>query len=130
MEQANIVMKINKMDTIPKSAVTPAEVVILSHKDHGHFNNVGGFPLTVLDIKGEALALAWNVEEGIYTEVKGKKRSDAEEIARLSRTYGKKKVEACFPGASPKLPQTFAEVAEIAGPTCAAKVEDLKEVKK
>jgi hypothetical protein len=129
METANIVMKINKMDTIPKSGVTPAEVVILSHKDHGHFNNVGGFPLTALDVKGEALALSWSSEEGLFTEVKGKKRSDSEEIQRLSRTYGKKKVEACFPGASPKLPQTFAEVAEIAGPTC-VKEEKKEEVKK
>jgi len=129
MEIANIVMKINKMDTIPKVGVTPAEAIILSHKDHGHFNNVGGFPLTSLNIKGEALALVWDSEEGLYTEVKGKKRSDSDEIGRLSRTYGKKKVEACFPGASPKLPQTFAEVAEIAGPTC-VKDAPKEEVKK
>ena len=130
METANVVMKINKMDTIPKTGVTPAEVVILSHKEYGHFNNVGGFPLTELTQKGEALSLSWNTEEGIFTEVKGKKRTDAEEISRLSRTYGKKKVEACFPGASPKLPQTFAEVAEIAGPTCVKKEDVKEEVKK
>lgn len=130
MELGNIVMKISKMDTIPKMAVTPAEVVILSHKEHGHFNNVGGFPLTELKVLGDAPALSWNTEEGIFTEVKGKKRSDSEEVTRLSRTYGKKKVEACFPGVSPKLPQTFAEVAEVAGPTCVVKVEESKEVKK
>jgi len=130
MEQANITMKINKTDTIPKLGVTPAEALILSHKDHGHFNNVGGFPVTELKVTGDAPLLVWDAVDGVWNEVKGKKRSDSEEFARLSRTYGKKKVEACFPGASPKLPQTFAEVVESVGPTCNAKVDDSKEVKK
>lgn len=129
-----MLLKLDKFGSnVPKEGVTPAEAVVLSHSEKGlpsHHVNAGGFPLhTIEDIK-EAKELVLD-SENVWRDHKmeevrdenrpkdwpktvktptTKARTDAQEFARLKRTYSAKMLEKLFPGASPKLPQTFDEV--------------------
>lgn len=112
MRTGNVTLKVGKSGShsdVRIKGVTPAEVVILTHEDDdiGHMTNCGGFPLSKLEITGDALALAYDDLDGQW-KVNGKVlRTDKEELERLQRKYKPSAIKACFPGASPKLPQDF-----------------------
>jgi hypothetical protein len=108
--------------------ITPAELVLLATE---HMVNVKKYPITDLKVlpNREAASLDQQAtffepeDEEVLTkekkvgELKSKptfrKRSDQDEMVRLTKKYGQKKVESLWPGASPSLPQTFVEAEKI-----------------
>jgi hypothetical protein len=83
---------------VPLRSITPAEAVFLNHERKQHKDD--------------------NESKIIHVKLVGDvKRSDADEKARLMRQYGKRDpkteeilVEKLFPGATPRMPQTFEDV--------------------
>lgn len=88
MKVANCVINLGQC-TVPKAGVTPAELMLLKAEHHKN-------------AKGQVVV---SVEETGEIE-----RTAPQEAARLKGLYGKKKVEALFPGFSPVFPADFAEV--------------------
>jgi hypothetical protein len=86
-----------------KKGVTPAEamVYVRQFKDL-----VGRFPLTDISILGTAQSVKSFGEDGKPVL---KARTDGEEIARLHAMFSKRLLDEMFPGARPKLPETFDE---------------------
>lgn len=118
-------MKVGKTghhSDIRLKGVTPAECLVLSHEDDevGHSTNAGGFPLSKLEITGDALKLTYEDTTGLHTVEEGEKvlRSDKQEVERLKRKYKPKTIDLCFPGAAPKLPTHFSEIAGWDPDTC------------
>lgn len=110
MQIGNVVLKLAQTgNNVPLKGVTPAECVILSHKEHGHHLNAGGFPLSKLEVTGTAKKPVFDENEQVWTVSKTEDRDNRDEMIRLFRKFPKKVVEALFPGAAPQLPQTFAE---------------------
>lgn len=98
---------------VPLEGVTPAEALVLSHAKKGlpsHFVNAGGFPLHTISAIREAKELKLDDEQVWREDEKGKARTDAQELSRLKRRFKVGLIDDLFPGASPKLPQTFTEI--------------------
>lgn len=80
--------------TVPKQNVTPAEALYLTLQFE---KVVNGKPITELTVTGKS------------------ERTGIQEVQRLKDLYNRELVAEAFPGASPSLPQTFAEIAELLG---------------
>ncbi len=94
-----------KGSDVPLTEITPAEAIILGV---GHMKNAGKYPITNLEIAGEATTEVVK-EDGTMGF---RPRTVLEEKRRLNEKYGKKKVAELFPGARPQFPQDFTEVEE------------------
>ena len=79
---------------VQKHDLTPAEVQLLCVM---HMPVIGKFPIS--DLK----------------ETADVKRTDAEEVARLSMKYGKTRVEGLFGKVNPKLPADFKSALTVPG---------------
>ncbi|MEI6482971.1 MAG: hypothetical protein WCO62_06105 [Betaproteobacteria bacterium] len=101
MELANGRLRLNKLGSdVPVSNITPAEALILHIVHQG--NNGGS---------------TFGEDFEKITVVSNDKRSDNDEVRRLSAKYaqcvnkkGDKLVKLIWPGIAPKLPQKFAEL--------------------
>lgn len=93
MEFANVQVSINEnqLMNIYKTDVTPAEVVLLQ-MIHGQ-ESVNNIQLS-----------------GNNKNPKFAKRTMAQEIERLKKVYGEKKFKLAYPGATPRLASTFADL--------------------
>lgn len=106
---------LDKLHDLPKTGVTPAEVVLLVsqfHKQKGdmpvHSMKWHTIETPKLDDKRKVVRDGeTNVAIMEKTVVKSIKREPHQEIGRLKSRYGAKKVELIFPGANPNLPLTF-----------------------
>ena len=90
MQTAKVTVRTSDLQSIPRSGVTPAEVVVLRKI---HFAGANGEVISNVLVTGE------------LTPEKAR-----EEFTRLGGRYGKKVVEALFPGHSKNLPATFIEL--------------------
>jgi hypothetical protein len=103
-----LVLNTHGSDT-PKINVTPAECQLLQSQ----FQSIaGGNPITQLVISKEteaSVVISRALAEDSQEIVHRRKRTDKEEILRLTQFYGQKLVSKLFPGLNPKLPETFEE---------------------
>lgn len=90
MQTAKVTVRTSDLQTIPRSGVTPAEAIVLRKI---HYHGANGEAISNVLITGELTP-----------------DQEAKEFARLSGRYGRKHVEALFPGHSKSLPKTFAEL--------------------
>jgi len=96
-------IKLSAYSTVRLNDVTPGEASILMRL---HRANAGGNPILEPVAQGET------------------QRTDAEELARLSRKYGRKAIEAAYPGVAPVLPTDFASIGVKVKPPTVAVVTD------
>ena len=94
--------------------VTPAECQLLQATFQGV---AGGNPITHLVIAKDTEASVVNRRETEDGEeaTSHVKRTEKQEIFRLTRMYGEKIVQKLFPGLNPRLPETFEEAGYVEG---------------
>jgi hypothetical protein len=85
---ADCMVRLHQGHTVPLSGVTPAEAMLLTAL---HRQNAGG--AVVFELKNE----------------RREPRTPRQETERLRNKYRREKVDACFPGALPNLPDSFKE---------------------
>lgn len=89
MQIATCRVRLSELSDVPYTGLTPAEALLLEKLHHKNANGqvIHGARLTA-----------------------DERRNDAQEIDRLKQKYGPKHVLPLFPGAAPRLPETFAEI--------------------
>lgn len=95
MQVADIRLAVSKFHDYPMHGVTAAEAQVLTVL---HANRTDGKP--IVDVT--------NVREGKTSE--GKPLTNALILQYLRAKFTKRRIDAIFPGAAPRLPQTYQEV--------------------
>lgn len=110
MQIGNCRVKLDKdQNDVPVIGVTPAEVQVLRRM---HSTNVKGDPIHALvPSENPASVRAGFEADGVTPKTRA--RTMAEEARRLVHKYGKKQIDAMYPGENKVLPLTFAEVREM-----------------